>query len=134
MQLLVQVCTSRRWLHDTDFSNPYILPLMHLIRSAIRVFFLLSSFSKPKSSKKKCCTYVSCIVCSICVAPGAFCVRCVEGNSLQEHYEDNSSNSSEKNTTNGYFDRNNSKNIHHWIMQRQKRVRPERQEKEISRD
>lgn len=48
VQLLVQVCTSRRWLHDTGFSNPYILPLMHLIRSAIRVFQ-----QKRKKQKKR---------------------------------------------------------------------------------
>lgn len=110
VQLLVQVCTSRRWLHDTGFSNPYILPLMHIIRSAIRVFQ-----QKSKKQKKKNVALMSLVSCSICVAPGALCVRCVEENLLQEHYEDDKEKIRPLDTSINY-----SKTSIRWIMQRQK--------------
>lgn len=86
--------------------------------------------TKKQKTKKKNVALMSLVSCSICVAPGALCVRCVEENLLQEHYEDDK----EKNTSIGYFDQL-FKNIHpldHATAK--KRVRPERQEKEISRD
>lgn len=166
MQLLVQVCTSRRRsLHDTAFYQS-LHPAFNAFNSQRNTcsFFFLSFddffFALWKSSNDKkniisfVCVYVSLASCSICAAPGALCDVSKEIHFRSDRNEKRERRrkycyiqKSDDGLTIGYFDRNysvqrakkkplniESTATNAWHAREKKRVRPERQEKEISRD